>query len=295
MSSGHDQGSRRVIDPQMAGATPVSRPASAADPHPVRFKSPPVIETLLSVQFVPLQRLDLPYLGLFWADIRSSYPKQEVKPPLPPVVEEFPLVPKAPAIQVSSEPDARFWYVNQGGTELIQVQRDRFIRNWRWTETGRSYPGYDLLRPRFEQDWATFIRFLERESLGTPDVNQCEVTYINHIELGTGWRSFGDPSPILKLVAPPARGEYLPDPEMLLVSATYAMPNQRGRVHVAAQPALRRLDGKEVLQLTLTARGKPHSSNADDLIKWFNDGHDWIVNGFVDITTAKMQEVWHRL
>jgi len=279
----------------MAGATPISRPTPVPDRHPVRFKNPPVIETLLSVQFVPLPRLDLPYLGLFWSEIRSSYPRQEVKPPLPSVVEEFPLVPKGPMIQVSSEPDARFWYINPDGTELIQVQRDRFIRNWRWTETGRSYPGYQTLRPRFEQDWATFIRFLERESLGMPEVNQCEVTYINHIELGAVWRSFGDPSPILRLVAPPERGEFLPDPEMVLVSATYAMPNQRGRTHVAAQPALRRLDGKEVLQLTLTARGKPHSSNVDDLIKWFNDGHDWIVNGFVDITTARIQKVWHRL
>ena len=295
-SSAPEPSDRPVTPSSVPGAQPRSR---SAGERPVKFRNPPVIETLLSVQFVPLPRLDLPYFGLFWSDIRSSYPHQEVKPPLAPVVEEFPLVPKAPTvgIQVSSEPDARFWFINESGTELIQIQRDRFIRNWRWADTGKHYPGYDELRPRFEHDWRMFVRFLDREHLGAPDVNQCEVTYVNHIELGMGWRSFGDPSPILSLVAPrPGRSTFLPDPEMLLVNATYAMPDQGGRVHVAAQPALRRSDGKEVLQVTLTARGRPRSSDLQDLVTWFNDGHEWIVNGFVDITTPTMQdEVWHRL
>jgi hypothetical protein len=42
---------------------------------PVDFENPPVIETLLSVQFVPLPNLTLPYIGLFWREVRDRYKK----------------------------------------------------------------------------------------------------------------------------------------------------------------------------------------------------------------------------
>ena len=50
-------------------------------------------------------------------------------------------------------PAPRFWFVNESGNELVQVQRDRFIRNWRKTEGQPGYPSYDNLREAFADDW----------------------------------------------------------------------------------------------------------------------------------------------
>jgi len=232
---------------------------------------------------------------VYWGRIRDRYPLQQVKPPLPQQFEEFPPAPTLSNIELSSEPDARFWCVSSSNTELIQIQRDRFIRNWRRGETDVEYPSYERLRPKFEQEWEGFLRFLAEEDLGRPTVNQCEITYINHIDLGLGWRTFEDPSKILKIVPPPLQGDFLPRPEMLLVNARYVMPEKRGRLHIVAQPAIPRMGGTPLLQLTLTARGEAASSRTSDILAWLDLGHDWIVNGFADITSEQMQrEVWGR-
>lgn len=277
---------------------PTQHHPTSAGRRRVDFRNPPVIETILGVQFVPLRGLTLPHIGLYWTEIRHRYPGHEVKPPLSPVVEDFSF-PPAPAklgVEISEEPDARFWFIDETSTQLIQIQRDRFIRNWRKGEPPHDpYPRYDDLKPLFEQDWSNFVSFLERERLGTPEVNQCEVTYINHIEMGVGWDSLGDAHRVLTMLKPQEQREYLPEPEMVITSARYVMPEQRGRLHVATQPAIRRQDGRLVLQLTLTARGRPLSSRLEDIVAWFDLGHDWIVHGFVDLTTPAMHQIWGRL
>ena len=277
------------------GATP-DRPKSATNLPRVDFDAPPVVETFLGVQFQPVPGLTLTHFGLFWGTMRNQYPTQEVKPPLPPVVEEFvsPPQPRAVGIQLTAEPDARCWFVDETSTQLIQVQRDRFIRNWRkGAPPNDRYPRYDDLRPKFEHDWQSFLNFLRNERLDAPEVNQCEVTYINHIELGRGWQALGELHKITPIVSEGQR-RFLPSPELHSLNVSYVMPDNLGRLHVSAQPAIRRQDAKVGIQLTLTARGKPVSSEISDIIAWFNLGHDWIVHGFVDMTTREMRNIWEQ-
>lgn len=280
-------------------------PPQRTEPYPtaagrrrVDFQNPPVIETILGVQFVPVRALSLARIGVYWSEIRNQYPTHEVKPPLSPVIEDFsfPPTPRKVGIEIAEEPDVRFWFIDHTSTQLIQVQPDRFIRNWRQGEPPHhEYPRYNKLRPRFERDWVGFVGFLEREGLGTPEVNQCEVTYINHIELGVGWDSLSDAHRVLRLLKPHEQREFLPQSEMLTLSVRYVMPERKGRLHVAATPAIRRQDGRQVMQLTLTARGRPASSRLEDIVAWFDLGHDWVVHGFVDLTTPAMQQIWGRL
>jgi uncharacterized protein (TIGR04255 family) len=263
----------------------------------VDFERPPVTETILGVQFVPLHGFTLPYMGLYWGEVRDRYPGQEVKPPLPPVMEDLSSAPQEAriGISLSSEPDARCWLIDETSTQLIQVQRDRFIRNWRKGQPPYdSYPRYTTLRPEFERDWTLFGQFLEREGLGVPEINQCEVTYINHIELGAGWDSIGDAHRVLAILNSHDHQTFLPAPEMVTMNVRYLMPARRGRLHVATQPVVRRADGRQVLQLALTARGKPDSSRLEDVVAWFDQGHEWIVRGFVDLTTPAMHAIWGR-
>jgi len=261
------------------------------------FDDPPVIETLLGVQFAPLASLSTQHFGLYWAKIRTSYPSCETKSPLSPAIEEFGVQPRTGAklgIEVISEPNVRCWFIDESSTRLIQVQRDRFIQNWRRTKADDVYPRYKSLKPDFLIEWQRFCEFLEQERLGIPDVNQCEVTYVNHIELGKGWHSYGEVHKVISNWSGGPSGDFLPEPEMVRLNTIFLMPDKRGRLHVIMQPAIRQLDGKEVLQLNLTARGRPKSSTLDDILGWFDLGHEWIVRGFTDFTTREMHTVWRR-
>jgi uncharacterized protein (TIGR04255 family) len=199
-------------------------------------------------------------------------------------------------LKISQVPDARFWFVDATSTQLVQLQVDRFIRNWRkGGPPYDAYPRYETLRPRFEQDWTVLLAFLEREGLGPPEANMCEVTYINHVDLGAGWESLGEAHRALRFLKVQGQREALPEmPEAFSMNLRYLMPERRGRLHVSAQPVIRRSDGRPVLQLTLTARGKPESPNLRDIAAWFDLGHQWVVHGFVDLTTPEMHETWGR-
>lgn len=260
-----------------------------------KFRRPPVIETLLGVQFAQLDKFAIPHFGLFWGEIRGEYPGHEVKPPLGQELEQFgsPPAPATLDITFTPEPLARCWFISGGGDQLIQIQRDRFIRNWRKTPEAPDYPEYGALKPRFEADWMRFVRFLEREQIGRPEINQCEVTYINHIPEGDGWESFGRIDGVLKMLNTPPSGDFLPESEVLVLSARYMM-HKRGRLHVSLNPAIRRQDGQRVLQLTLTARGRPASASHADVMAWLDLGHDWVVRGFADLTTQSMHDRWER-
>ncbi len=261
------------------------------------YSSPPVIETVLGVQFSPLSSFQVPHFGLFWNLVRQAYPHVEVQPPLGPEFEQF--IPKDTRgeVQIRFEagpPDLRCWFKNQEQTHLIQVQRDRFVVNWRKVTGQEVYPRYIQFRPRFKSEWTEFCEFLKQENLETPQVNQCEVTYVNHFESGKEFRSFGEIHKIFEVWSElPAEG-FLPAPESVRFNIRFLLPDQKGRMHVVVEPKLRTGDGKEVWQVTLTCRGKPDSQTTEDILNWFDLGHEWIVQGFTQLTTHEMHQIWER-
>lgn len=261
------------------------------------FDEPPVIETLLGVQFAPLARLSASHLGLYWGQIRKAYPTAELKPPLGPAVEQFGQQVPRPleiGVEIVSEPPLRIWFINESSTQLLQIQKDRFLRNWRRMKPEDVYPHYDTLKPKFVHEWDQFCDFLKGERVGVPQIDLCEVTYINHIPLGLGWETFGQAHKVVSVVKPRGNEGFLPEPEMVQMNSNYVMGDKQGRLYVGLQPALRNYDAREVLQLTLTARGKPASSALEDVLAWFDMGHEWIVRGFADFTTPEMHARWRR-
>ncbi|MDE0146441.1 MAG: TIGR04255 family protein [Nitrospira sp.] len=261
------------------------------------YSSPPVIETVLGVQFSPLSSFQVPHFGLFWNRVRQAYPHVEVQPPLSPVFG--PSVPKDTRGQVqirfeAGPPDFRCWFKNQEQTHLMQIQRDRFVVNWRKVTGQEVYPRYAQFRPRFQNEWTEFCKFLEEENLETPQVNQCEVTYVNHFESEKEFKSFGEAHKIFEVwSALPAEG-FLPSPESVRFNMRFLLPDQKGRMHVVVEPKLRTRDGKEVLQVTLTCLGRPNAPTIENIFNWFDLGHEWIVQGFTQLTTHEMHQIWER-
>lgn len=260
------------------------------------FNEPPVVETVLGVQFLPLKKFSILHFGLYWETIKNEFPQSEVRNPLGQVIERFEAKPPRPFIglELVSAPEVRCWFIDASNTRLIQVQQNHFIHNWRKVKDEDVYPHYDNIKPKFVEEWQRFCDFLAKEELEKPEVNQCEITYVNHIEVGKGWKSFGELNKVITCWSGAYSGNFLPDPESVNLNTRYIFPDNKGRLHVVIQRAIRQLDAKEVLQLNLTARGKPTSSRLEDITEWLDLGHEWIVKGFTDLTTNEMHKVWGR-
>jgi uncharacterized protein (TIGR04255 family) len=262
-----------------------------------KFVKPPVVEMVLGVEFTELFQLGIPHFGLFWAQIRDEYQQCSANPPLVSQIEafgekgqkeitlNFPLV---------GPPNVRCWYWNKAQTWLIQVQRDRFIQNWRKTPTDSVYPRFSKARQRFEHEYKRFQEFITSENIGNLQIRQCEVTYYNHIELDKSQDALSELNEIIPCWSGASSEGFMPTPEVVSLNTSYVISENRGRLYLSLQPVFRHSDAKEILQLTVTAKVIPLSSNLDEVLKAFDLGHEWAVNGFTDFTTAKMHSIWER-
>lgn len=253
-----------------------------------KFKNPPVIETVLGVEFKPLLGWQLPHFGLYWNRIRSNYQQFSVQPPLPETVEKFGPERNTITISLSPQSSARCWFFDKNNTWLLQIQNSRFLSNWK--KSGTSYPRYKAFYERFDREWKRFNEFLESEHLGEPELLQTEVSYINHLEVDT---SFDKLSKIFPVWAGfKKKKEFLPSLEAVTFNTIFVIPENRGRLYITMQPVVRHADIKSVLQLSVTAKVRIASNR-----EWGTAialAHEWVVRGFTDFTSEEMHRIWER-
>lgn len=267
------------------------------------FERPPVIEVVLSVQFERLEALRSPQLGYVWQAFRDRFPNTEEHPPIEPAFEQF--GPKA-GVRAgglfelhSSFPSPRVWFLNAASTELVQIQSDRFIRNWRKQENSDQYPRYTFLRGEFAKDLERFQNLVKREGWGQIEPNQCEVTYVNVIPAGSGWKAPGELGRVCTLFTPAYSDEGLGLPDEAAINARYLISGEGdealGRLHIAIAPVVRTTDGSSAFRLSLTARGRPAGEGTDAVLQFLDRGHEAIVRGFASVTTAEMHALWGKI
>lgn len=275
--------------------------SASSTPRP-EFTNPPVSEVVLSVQFLPLAEWRTPHAGWYWQKIIANYPTTQEQPPLLPMIERFGedlrSSQTAPSLLrfAPMDPDSsRFWFIGDDPTRLIQIQRDRFSINWRKVTGDETYPRYErAIRPRFLREWSQFRAFVAEAGLGTVDVRQCEMTYVNHIPCGDGRVTFPKALSLLSYWSGRGSNGFLPEPETFGMSASYLMPDDSGRLHFSAQRVIRQADQRDGLQIQLDARGRPASSEDADVLTWMDLGRDWIVRGFTDLTSDEAHKLWGR-
>jgi len=264
------------------------------------FTNPPVIEVALSVQFEPLSGFRTSHFGLLWSDFRRQFPRTEEHPPRPPVIDQFGIR-RAPKMDVRVEvalpvPQCRF--LNDTGTELIQIQQDRFVHNWRKVGAGDEYPRYESVKRRFEQELGVFRQFLAREDLGELVPNQCEITYVNHIISGAGWERHGELGEVITVWTTRYSDTFLSGPEDIGLRVRYIIPgvdgSPIGRLLVSVDPAYRAEDDRPIYVLLLTARGRPIGQGIEGALGFLDIGREWIVRGFTSLTSPRMHEIWGR-
>lgn len=273
----------------------ITRPANLAD-----YAAPPVTEVVLGVQFNSIDRFLSPHLGLVWERFRSNFPNVEEHPPIPPTFETFgPHSQFTPpfSFQMFAVDTPRVFFINRDQTQLLQVQKDRFLHNWRKIATGGDYPRFERMIETFEDGFKTFAEFVTHEGLGPVVPNQCEVSYINQIPVPANDGVYGTIQRIFEQHTQKMILNDLGAPEDLRFLSRYVIRDDAGapagRLIVSADPA-RRADGVTIIQLILTARGKPASSDIAGIVEFLGRGRLHVINAFTKLTSEKMQSEWGR-
>lgn len=264
------------------------------------FGNPPVIEVALGVQFDPIFGLMSSRLVRFWADkLRDRFPKTQETQPLPPEVEWFGAPPGAIQFAIQLTPTAapnRWIFSDQKMNELVQIQQDRFVRNWRKIGEGDTYPRYPAIRKALEEDFDEFATFIKGEGLAAPIPNQCEVSYVNHIDVPEG-ASHGEPERILACWKGENSDTFLGKPETVETTSRYVIRRNNepvGRLHIACRPVFFGPKAKPVFLLTLTARGRPSDANLQGVLDFLDLGREYVVKGFASVTTLDAHKEWRR-
>ncbi len=248
------------------------------------FANPPVVETVLGIQFVPLVKLKGFHGGLFWSELGTGWSRAEESPPIAAAFERFDDSPPLDLLfsfEVGAGSPVRLRMRSDDGTEMVQLQRDRLHYNWLGGEAG-AYPRYPEVRARFDDVLQQFQGFLEQQKLGELQPNQWEVTYVNRLPRGEVWNSAAEHLATLKLAGSP-------EVEGLVTEAAdlklrFLIPPNQGRLHVES------LQQPDHVRLTLTARGP--AQTLEELSRGLDLGRKTIVTAFARLTSTEAQKAW---
>ncbi|MHB1421926.1 MAG: TIGR04255 family protein [Gemmataceae bacterium] len=266
--------------------------------HRIHFQRPPVIETLLGVQFEPLPKFRNAHLGVFWKRLGPEWTTPTDAPPLPPQFERFGethgWINPGFSLQVASDLSNRMQFRNQDENRMVQVQNGRLHYNW-LGRPGAEYPRFKNVRPEFNRILEELRRFVTDEGLGEIKPNQWEVTYVNRIPKGTVWNDPSDWTTLFRSLALLPANLSSASLESFGGEWHYEIPPKLGRLHMRIQHGrLATLGGEEVLTLTLTARGpvEMREKQGLDLETGLTRGHAVIVQSFKELTSDAAHEYW---
>ena len=266
------------------------------------YESPPIVETILGVQFDPIERCSGPILGLFWSTIRHDWPNASEAPYLESKFERFgthhswsdlrfQLKEGHPPLRLQLRKDSADW--------MLQVQNSRLHINWIGYEvaTNPSYPRYAAVREQFAAAWRQFCEFAAGEDLGNISPNQWEVTYINHIPIGTVWQKPSDWS-FMQLLGDASVLDGLARFEAFQGGWRFALPNEAGRLHITWKSARRRHpevpdSEQDIVILEQTARGPlADGSDSNEVLRGLDAGREVIVKSFKQLMDANSNHFW---
>jgi uncharacterized protein (TIGR04255 family) len=261
-----------------------------------RFRNPPVVETVLGVQFATLPGWTFGHPGWFWKGYLP--PEWENAADAPPLIDQFEgfgeerkwVQPSAVQLQVFAAPLTRLQITNAAGDRMIQVQPTRFHYNWQKRDV--VYPSYRTMKAEFDSLFTAFRKFAADAKLGAVSPNQWELTYVDQIPRGTLWDSPADWHKILPGLFPSvgALGGYAL--ESVVGEWHYVIEPARGRIHVALQSGRTSATGIDVLNVQTTARGPIRQEPGWGLDEGLELGHDAVLAAFLEMTSSDAHEAW---
>lgn len=263
-----------------------------------KFAAPPVVETVISVQFELLNAFTSAHAGWFWKNhLDQSWSSVREVPRIQDQYERFGDDKRwgASKLTVRTSPQVeRLQIIREDQERMIQLQNTRFIYNWRKGKEG--YPSYETLLPEFKAFFSEFEEFALGAGNSHVAPNQWEITYVNHILKGDLWNEPNEWVNIFPWFLIPATSVMGQSLDGFQGEWQLIIGDELGRLHISLTHArIGAESGPEGLVLQFTARGPLNAEKGiNTLDDGFNLGHESIVRSFADMTSEWAHKYWKR-
>ncbi len=245
------------------------------------FGNPPVTEVVVSTYFnPPLSALRSEHIGLFWAKVKEEFPVVRQQLPVgigPDVIPDEPF------------PMPRYWFIAEDDINLIQIQRNAFMFNWRRKK--EDYPlFYNDIKPAFDKYHGIFSEFVRREvDDNNLKIDLCELAYINTLEACDYWAGHHDTRKVIPSfsivesgVNASESGEFNCNYAYELSADMHLKVGIRSGVKAQQQSA-------PVLIFEIRASGRLGQVEKSRADEWFERSHSAITKCFLEITSRDIQ------
>lgn len=250
-------------------------------PQYVKFDNPPVVEVVCGVRFDTSGKMRVAHLGAFWATLKDAYPVAE---------EAMPII--RGHLEPTPDMAPRTWLITRDGSELIQLQKNWFLLNWKKLKDSQTYPSYEMVKGQFDRRFSEFFNFLASEGINI-SYKEFELTYVNHIASANGLAEVGEGGFLVDHLFS-AKDRFLPAPAEINWKTSYPLPKNYGRLNVTAQTGVLTATGERLVRLDLQAVGLPSDAPESQMGEWFELAHEWITRGFADVTAPQLHKIWGR-
>ena len=187
-------------------------------------------------------------------------------------------------------PMPRYWFIAGDGINLIQVQKDAFMLNWR--HRSMDYPGYSRIKAAFDRYYTVFGDFVAAEFGIGLGVNFCELTYVNVHEQSELWSDARDTERVINSFWVPDAGFHHPEYPDFNCRFVYQVADDL-RIDVAIRSVVvDQPPNLPALVFEIKATGQPEPQTKSRADTWFDRAHDAVASCFLHLTTPKVQELW---
>jgi uncharacterized protein (TIGR04255 family) len=270
-----------------------------------KFEFPPVVETVLGVQFANLPAYTTAHAGWFWKEYleklnEGSSLKWSQAVDAPRLEDQFERFGTddawGPVFAIKALPPSqsnRTQIFRSDGERLIQVQDTRFILNWK--KQSGAYPSFGPLLEEFRTLLHAFETFAQEAGFGVPTYNQWETVYVDQIKKGELWESARDWSKIFPGLSMPQVSDtslLASGDEAVSADWRFSISQRRGRMYITLRQAKVPPSNEEVLNITFLARGPVTATESWE--RGLELGHEVLNETFVAITSLEAQTHWKK-
>lgn len=243
------------------------------------FSNSPLSEVVCGVEF-NAPGFSSVHFGLYWQTIREHFPQYFDMPP----IGEISLFSPIPILR-------RVWLESVEKKQLIQLQADRFLYNWRrLPDDTEEYPHFETVYLNFIEEWKHFQKWWLGVTISPAPIFpvRYQLTYLNQIDNILGWETPADHYNIFTFMGR-KWDSFLDNPTVHVSNLQFSIPQNRGILSVNINQGLLAPENKPVMTFELTAQ----SSDATiDIDEWFNTVHEYVVRSFLDLTKDSIQKEW---
>lgn len=190
----------------------------------------------------------------------------------------------------------RTWFISEDQHLLIQIQEDRLHLNWRRLKDGAEYFRHESLLSVFLEIFKVLDTFASEKGERL-NCTGGEVMYMNQINRGALWQTWGDFSNLFADWAPIpkfAQNDSTVIQIGMNVPTVFPTDSPLGDSHtISVELKTGQEDNRDkILVLSLQDRGELGPSGKDNMVRWIQDSHAGLVKTFENLISDRAKEIF---